>query len=271
MTVFWVRRRKQDPTWARHLPAHLLAAALCLLILTVTIAQKFLEGGWLTLAITAGLIGFCFAVRRHYQQVAGKLSRLDQAIPGADDKGLFPAGLPLPSDGAPREPDPSRPIAVVLVGAYGGLGRHAVLTVLRMFPGHFHGVVFVSVAVVDSDAFKGADEIAALEARTRSHLAQYERFAMALGLPASSAYAIGTEVAVEAEQLAVGLVQWYPKVVVVAGQVMFEEETLWNRILHNQTALVIQRRLQRRGVPMIVLPVQVDLRRAAPPPLGAIA
>ena len=71
----------------------------------------------------------------------------------------------------------------------------------------------------------------------------------------------GTEVAVEAEQLAVGLVQWYPKVVVVAGQIIFAEDTMWNRLLHNQTALVIQRRLQQAGVPMIVLPVELDLAR----------
>src|SRR5262249_1555859 len=28
MSVFWIRRRREEPEWARHLPAHLLAAAL---------------------------------------------------------------------------------------------------------------------------------------------------------------------------------------------------------------------------------------------------
>src|SRR3954453_17294138 len=177
MTVYWVRRRKVDPTWARHLPAHVLAAALCLLILGVTVVQKFLEGGGLTLAIPAGLIAFCFAVRRHYRLVVGKLDHLDAAIPGpVEDPALFPH----PPDGPRRELDPRKPIAAVLVGGYGGLGRHALLTLMRMFPDHFRGVVFVSVAVVDSDVFKGADEIAALEARTRENLAKYERFAAAL-------------------------------------------------------------------------------------------
>ena len=72
---------------------------------------------------------------------------------------------------------------------------------------------------------RARSEIPALEERTRASLAEYERFATALGLPATSAYAVGTEVAVEAEQLAVGLVQWYPKVVVVAGQIIFTEDT----------------------------------------------
>ena len=260
MTVHWIRRRKQDPSWARHLPAHLAAAGLCLLILVVTVVQKFVEGGWLTLLITAALIAFCFGVKRHYRLVVDALAALDGEIPSPQARPDLYPGRP---EDPRREPDPAKPIAVVLVGGYGGLGRHALLTLLRMFPGHFRGVVFVSVGVVDSDVFKGADEVPALEARTCESLDEYERFATALGLPVSSAHAVGTEVAVEAEELAVGLVQWYPKVVVVAGQIIFEEDTVLNRLLHNQTALLIQRRLQQRGVPMIVLPIQLDLRRGA--------
>jgi hypothetical protein len=258
MTVFWFRRRSKDPSWARHVPAHVAAALLCLSILVVTVIQKFLEGGWLTIVITAGLIAFCFAVRRHYRAVVSALAGLDAEIPAPSDQ---PDLYPFRADGPPADLDPGRPIAVLLVGGYSGLGRHALLRLLRMFPGHFQGVVFVSVAVVDSDVFKGAEELPALEARTRASLAEYERFATALGLPATSAHAVGTEVAVEAEQLAVGLVQWYPKVMVVAGQIIFAEDTVWNRLLHNQTALLIQRRLQQRGIPMIVLPVELDLAR----------
>jgi hypothetical protein len=133
------------------------------------------------------------------------------------------------------------------------------LTLLRMFPGHFEGVAFVSIAVVDSDVFKGATELPALEERTRNALKGYERFAATLGLAARSEYSVGTEVAVEAEQLALGLVHWYPNVMFVAGQIVFEEDTGWNRLLHNETAFLIQQRLQHNGVPMIVLPVQLSL------------
>ena len=43
-------------------------------------------------------------------------------------------------------------------------------------------------------------------------------------------------------------------------QLIFEEDTMWNRILHNETALMAQSRLQRRGMPMIVVPVRIDLK-----------
>ncbi|MCC6555398.1 MAG: APC family permease [Polyangiaceae bacterium] len=261
MSVFWVRHRKDDPTWARHLPAHVLAALLCLIILVVTVVEKFGEGGWLTVLITAGLTLVCFAVKRHYSRVVRAIRRLDEELPApetsAEAAALYTGGEIEPAEG---EPDPQKPVAVLFVGGYGGLGRHALLALLRMFPGHFKGVVFVSVAVVDSDTFKGAREVEALEARTREHLARYERFGALMGLRSTSALAVGTEVAVEGERLGIELQRRYPKALVVAGQLLFDEETIWNRILHNETAFLIQRRLQRAGVPMVVMPVQLDFR-----------
>jgi amino acid transporter len=257
MSVFWIRQRRAERGWARHLLAHLAAATLCLLILIITVVQKFLEGGWLTLLITSALIGFCFAVRRHYTRVALAVRKLDEDLPGPErNPGIYPRPPSIPT----RVLEPSQPIAVLLVGDYGGLGRHALLTLLRMFPSHFQGVVFATVAVVDSDVFKGASELPALEERTRKHLACYERFATALGLPCASEYAVGTEVAVEAETLARNLAWRYPKALVVGGQVVFAEETAWSRLLHNETAFLVQRRLQHNGIPMVVLPVQLDLQ-----------
>jgi hypothetical protein len=147
------------------------------------------------------------------------------------------------------------------VGGYGGLGRHALLTLLRMFPGHFKGIVFCSVAVIDSGVFKGIGEVHELERRTQQALDKYVRYAEWLGLPAESTFATGIEVAVEAEKLATDLFQKYPKGLFVAGQLLFDEDTSVTRILHNETAFMIQRRLQHAGVPMIVLPVRLNLKQ----------
>ena len=115
------------------------------------------------------------------------------------------------------------------------------------------------MAVVDSDVFKGKAQLEALRKETEEHLRQYERYAGSLGLLTDSAYRVGTEVAVEAERLAFELHEKYPHSFFVAGQLIFEEDTLWNRILHNETAFLIQRRLQHAGIPMIVLPVRFDM------------
>jgi len=82
MSRFWVQKRKEDPTWARHLPAHLLASALCLVILCITVFEKFADGGWITLLITLGLTAVAFVVKQHYELVVRAIRRLDRELPG---------------------------------------------------------------------------------------------------------------------------------------------------------------------------------------------
>jgi amino acid transporter len=261
MTLFWWRARKQDKLWYKHLPAHVMASVLCATILAITVYEKLAEGGWLTVLITVLLTLVCFAIRRHYRLVVKALQKLDGELPGHEEN---PELYGVPPSLGPLGPEPvmldaEKPVAILFVGKYSGLGRHALLTLMRMFPGHFAGVVFVSIAVVDSDSFKGIGELEQLEARTQEHLDRYRGFAGALGLPAQTRYAVGTEVAVEAEKLGQDLLGQYPKALVVAGQIIFDEDTAWNRLLHNETAFIIQRRLQHVGVPMVVLPVQLNL------------
>ena len=49
----------------------------------------------------------------------------------------------------------------------------------------------------------------------------------------------------------------YNKAVFFVGKLVFEEENVFTRLLHNQTAFSIQRILQFRGIPSIVLPIRV--------------
>ena len=269
MARFWIRHRADHAGWRKHLFAHGLGLALCLTILGITVVEKFAEGGWVTLVVTAALVALCFAIKRHYQAVVGALRQLDADLPSPEecerpvDADAFhegdTSGL-LEHHVRATDPAPDDAVAILLLGGYSGLGRHALLTLLRMFPHHFKGVIFVSVAVVDSESFKGQDQIAALERRTRENLLKYERYAQTLDLKAASAFAIGTEVAVEAEKIGEDLARRYPKALFVAGQLIFEEDTWAARALHNETAFMVQKRLQRRGLPMIVVPVRVDLR-----------
>jgi hypothetical protein len=263
MTRFWIQHRKQHADWYKHLPIHIIGLALCLTILVVTVFEKFTAGGWITLVVTGALVSMCFGINLHYKKVVTAIRRLDVEL--TDPLPDLP-NVPKPSianlDDAARAPhiDRRHPVAVLFVGGYGGLGRHALLTLLRMFPGHFKGVVFCSVAVIDSGVFKGIDEVHELERRTQQALDKYVQYAAWLGLAAESTFSTGTEVAVEASKIATDVVQKYPKALFVAGQLIFEEETFVTRILHNETAFMIQRRLQHAGVPMIVLPVRLNLK-----------
>jgi amino acid transporter len=263
MARFWVQHRKEHADWYRHLPVHLLGLALCVTILIVTSVVKFAVGGWLTLVVTGILVVVCFWIKRHYNRVVAAIRQLDVELsdPLPDIvNSPKPSVANLEDAAAASRIDRRQPVAMLFVGGYGGLGRHALLTLLRMFPGHFKGVVFCSVAVIDSGVFKGIGEVHELERRTKHALDKYVQYAAWLGMPAESMFSTGIEVAVEAETIATELIQKYPKGLFVAGQLIFEEETFVTRILHNETAFTIQRRLQHAGVPMVVLPVRLNLK-----------
>jgi amino acid transporter len=260
MARFWVQHKKDEKDWYKHLPIHVIGLGLCLTILIVTVFEKFSAGGWLTLVVTGLLVSVCFGVKRHYGSVVDAIRRLDDELPDPlpELHALSVAGEP----GAESNKggiNPEHPVAVLFVGGYGGLGRHAVLTLLRMFPGHFKGIVFCSVAVIDSGVFKGLKEVHDLERRTEHALDKYVKYARWLEVPAEHAYSTGIEVAVEAQKTATEVMQKYPKAMFVAGQLIFQEDTFVTRFLHNETAFIIQRRLQHAGLPMVVLPVRLNL------------
>src|SRR6185503_1683778 len=171
MCRFCIRERKKQPNWRKQISVHATGLTLCLSILIITIVEKFGEGGWITLALTGGLVALCFLIRSHYRNVQLNLGRLDAIITA------------VPSGVAPVEPrplDPSAPTAVLLVGAYSGLGIHSLLTVQRLFPGHFKNFLFVSVGVIDSASFVNVDAVDEVRARTAADLKRY--VALASGL-----------------------------------------------------------------------------------------
>ena len=209
--------------------------------------EKGEQGGWVTIVVTGLVVGLCFVIRRHYRTVQSNLKRLDTIM----------EVLP-PHTGAPRPAlDPKAPTAVLLVGGYGGLGVHALLTVQRTFPGFFKNFVFVSVGVVDSASMKGIEEVDRVRLRTRTSLEQYVDLAHRLKLAADYRMEVGTEAVAEAEKLCVAISHEFPRAVFFAGKLVFQRERWYQRLLHNESAYALQRRLQFDGLNAMVMPVRV--------------
>jgi len=146
---------------------------------------------------------------------------------------------------------------VLLVSSYSGLGVHSLLAVLKTFPGHYKQVVFASVGVLDSGNFKGEAEIAGLEEQVKSDLEKYVALAQSLGLPATHYHTIGIDPVEAAEKVCLDISKEFSRVVFFGGKLIFQRETWYSRILHNETATAIQRRLQWQGLPMVILPVRL--------------
>ncbi len=247
MIGFWFRSRKTEPTWKKDILIQGIGFILCFSILGVMVIEKFRQGAWITALITLVCIALCFLIRRHYYRVALKIKEIDRAF----------ENLPAAGDCESFEFDPEKPTAVILVGGYSGLGIHILLNIFKHFPDTFKNVIFLTVGTVTSDFFKGGHQIEAITKRTEESLRHYAEFSKKMGVPAKSGYKIGAEVVETASELCVETSQKYPRSVFFAGELVFEKPQWYHRILHNETAYAILRRIRFAGLPMVILPIRI--------------
>src|ERR1700682_2846023 len=245
MVRMWLRERAKGRR--RGLAIHGVALTLCAGILAGIIYEKFALGGWVTVAVTSAVVLGCFVIRRHYQRVQLNLERLNTIM----------EALPSTGPSTPPAINPLRPTAVLLVGGYSGMGVHALLTIQKLFPNYFANFVFVSIGVIDAATMKGVQEVERLREQTQESLRNYVELAHRFGLAADSRMAIGTDVLDEGEELCSLIAGQFPRSIFFLGRLIFERERFFHRILHNETAYQLQRRLQFAGLNAMVLPVRV--------------
>ncbi|HEY6928713.1 MAG TPA: APC family permease [Thermoanaerobaculia bacterium] len=253
MTRHWWQERRRDRTWKGNFLLQATGLVLCVSILIITVFEKFQEGGWVTAVVTASLVSLAFLVNKHYLRVREQLRRLDDALLNIP---LRPH--PTPPERIPRE----EPVAVMLVNGFSGMGIHMVLSVQNLFPRQYKNYLFVSVGVIDSAHFKGEAELEALKKQTIEDLEKYVAFAHRLGFRADYRYAIGTEAVEKLIELCEQVREELPRGIFYLGQLVFENDRIYYRLLHNETAFAIQRRLQFAGLQAIVLPIRVLAQRA---------
>lgn len=247
MCIHWFQCRHTEARWRHRLAINGLGLILTSAILVVTLSLKFAEGGWVTVVITSGLIAICVWIHRHYQKTAHYLDRLNTIL------GAVPV-----IQGARKVPayDRNAPTAVILVTDYNGMGIHSFLAIPRLFGSHIRQFLFVTVGVIDSSRFKGVAEIEHLKESCEHSLQRYVEFTNAQGMWADYRYMLGTEAIESLVQMCQLVAKEFPRAVFCAGKLVFEEETFLTRVLHNQAASTLQRRLQFAGLQMIVLPIR---------------
>ncbi|HEY5976186.1 MAG TPA: amino acid transporter, partial [Geobacteraceae bacterium] len=200
-----------------------------------------------TLVITSVVIGLCYLIKGHYVQVRKGMQDLDETL----------LDVPIASHGEPPAIDRNAPTAIQLVSGYSGFGVHTLLSILATFPKTYRNVVFVSVAMIDSGSFKGAEEVEALEASVQAGLEKYVALARKLGFAAEYRTALATDVVESAVELCTQVAEEFPRATVFTGQITFRLEKFYHRLLHNETAFAIQRRLQWDGLTTVIMPIRV--------------
>ncbi|MFH1143092.1 MAG: APC family permease [Candidatus Eisenbacteria bacterium] len=245
MVRHWWRVRREEHGWGNKLAINGTGMLISLAILVVTVSLKFFQGGWLTVLITGGFVFIAFLVRRHYRRVGYAINLLDMTA----------ADAVLEADATARSR--TGRTVVLFVNRYGGLGLHALARVRSLFGNELRKVIFVSVAQVDSDHFQNAEQVKALRDERLRDLDRYVSLVKSEGLQGEIRWATATDVVAELERLAIEIAQREPDVFFVAGQVVFGQETLSTRLLHNEVAFGLQRRLTFHGLNVLVLPVRV--------------
>jgi len=249
MVIYYIRHRRREKKWKSYLPVYVIGFFLCFVILIVTSFEKFHDGGWVTLVITALFVLLGLLIRGHYQRVRNAVRQLDDLL---GDIHTTRAPNPDPVD-------PHQMTAIQLVTDYSGFGVHTFLSIIQNFPKQYKNVIFASVAVVDSGTFKGSEEIKNLEASVQQNLARYVDLARRLGFAAESRMGVGTDVVETATALCRQIKLEFPRSTVFSGKLVFRTEKLFHKLLHNETAFSIQRKLQWDQIPSVTLPIRLNL------------
>ncbi|MDR3666465.1 MAG: APC family permease [Ignavibacteriaceae bacterium] len=248
MSRFFIKHRKEQKEWKKHLSVHLTGLTMCITILCITVFEKFLEGGWLTLVITSALIILCYTIRSHYRKIEEEKKKFDDLLTS------------IPVYGQPNESpvDKTKMTAIQLVSGFNGFGVHTFLTTVRQFPDFYKNFIFASVVVVDQGVFKGEEGLDEHKKHIDEGLRKYVEFARNLGFPADYRFSAGTDVIKTATDLCVSIHKEFPHSMVFTGKLAFQEEKFYHGILHNETSFTLQRHLHFLGIPNLILPIKMD-------------
>ena len=254
MVRHWWLDRHQTRSWLHKLLINGFGLVLTTFILVSMVTVKFFEGGWITLLITGTLVVFAILVRRHYNKIAVQLRRLDELAERAES--YVRQSAPKGGEGGPVF-DPKAKTAVLLVSGFNGTGLHTLLAIMRLFGGVFRNFVFLEVGVLDVGNFKGPKEVERLQTQVQNDLNRYVELMKKSGFYAEAVWDIGVDAAEQITQIVPTIIERYPGAVFFGGKLLFLNETLINRLLHNQLVFTIQKRLHRLGIPFVILPIYV--------------
>jgi hypothetical protein len=207
--------------------------------------------------VTGALIGFIVLIRRHYNHTGQLLRLLDERI-----FAVLGRSHDAPTAAVSRPAaayDPKARTAVLLVNGFNGLGLHTLFNINRLFGGVFKNFVFLQVGIVDAGNFKGVAEVEHLKAHAEEQGRKYIAIANANGFYGESITAVTTDVIDEIVRNAQEILAKYPNAVFFGGQMVFQRDIYFSRWLHNNIIFTVQRHFYYQGIPIVILPVRLDV------------
>ncbi len=256
MVRHWWQCRKTDKHWLKGMIVNGIGLTLTSFILISVIIFKFSEGGWVTLLITGTLAIIAFRIRKHYYSVKRRLQRLRvtamQKFREMSDRKKVTSRMISKLRYKPEEPT-----AIILVSGFGGTGLTALLKVIENFPGTCSNIIFLRIGIVNSRNFKGSKEMEDFKETVINDGKKYIQYANQLGYYARHFWTIGTDPVYEIDRMIPRLIHYIRKPTFFGGQLVFSVRYSFESLLHNHTIFMVQRKLFKRGLPVIILPINV--------------
>jgi amino acid transporter len=250
MVRHWWKSKTKVKNWKKKFIINGVGLVMTVLILISVILVKFNEGGWVTLLIIVAFAGVVFIIRRHYDFVSVLIKELNAEIINSPESTCI-----IKNDTS--DINMQDKTAVLLVNGFNGLGIHTLSSIFKLFGGTFKNFVFVQIGVIDAGVFKGIEEINGLQAEVNKDIDKYVRLISSYGYYAESITSIGTDVVDEITKLAPDILKKFPNAVFFGGQIVFPNDSIFTRWLHNYTVFASQRKLYSECIPFVVLPIKV--------------
>lgn len=249
LTIYWIRNRNKKPKWLRKLMVAAIGFVVCFSILTITIFEKFHEGGWVTLLITSLFVSIGLVIKGKYRKFKMRLIHREMKFHNNND-------LSTPQQ-LVTSADKSAPTAAIIVDQTFGGGMNCLLEIKKLFPNIFKNFIFVTVGEVDSNIFREEKIWRDMRNKTKMTLRRYKNYCNANGRFAKAYVGYGTDVTDKLEKLTERVIRDYPNTVFFGTQFIFDNENMLTQLLYNHVPYIIQRKLHTKGINMIILPMQL--------------
>lgn len=249
LCIYWIKTKNTPHNRIARFSLSFVGLLITCSILIITTAEKFTEGGWVTLLLTGLLIFACIQIKKHYEKINAFVKTMDSQF-----KESFTLPFPLPK---PMPPDKEVPTAVFFVGENLGIGMQALIKVLTLFPDLYKNFIFLSVVPFDYQALSHENTSPLRQEGQEIHKlhSYFVDYCRAKNLPADHYQSHNIDVIEGLTELAERMRVKYPNCVFFAGELIFEPYSFINQWLHNHTALLLQQRLNLKGMYMMLLPI----------------
>ena len=256
MVRHWWQVRKKENDWLKGLLVNGIGLVLTTFILTSVIIFKFSEGGWVTLLITSVVAFIAFRIRKHYYRVKCRLQKLRVSSFNQFKELYKKQGITVKAIQKLRY-EKEAPTAIILVSGFGGTGLTALMKVIENFPGTCTNIIFLRIGVINSRNFRGTREMEEFKETVHKDGYKYIDYANQLGYYARYFWTIGIDPVLEIERMLPRLLRNIKKPTFFGGQLVFAKRYSYEGLLHNHTIFMVQRKLFKRGIPVVILPINV--------------